>query len=540
MTQQVKQEDLKELIKYEYAKCAGDMVYFFKKYVYIQHPIKGRIKFNLYHFQERVLQEIVKNRYNLILKSRQLGISTLSAGYALHLMLFNTDKNVLAVATKQETAKNLITKVRFMFKNLPSWLKCGVLEDNKLSLRLSNGSQIKAVSSSSDSTRSESVSLLIVDEAAFIDGIEDIWASAQQTLTTGGGAIVLSTPNGVGNFFHEQWEKASAKLGDANESRFNPIRLHWSMHPERDQKWRDEQDKLLGKRLAAQECDADFLSSGMTVVQMEDILYYEKNTVTDPVDERGIGKSLWVWKQPEPGRQYIVAADVARGDASDKSTFHVFDVESMEQVAEFRGLIDTKSFGDMLVSIGTEYNDALVVVENSIIGWAVLQQIIDRGYKNLYYTQQNLKYVDPTKQASNRINHLEKKSVAGFSMSVSTRPLIIQKIEEYCREKSISIRSKRLISELKVFVWKNGKAQAMTDKYNDDLVMAFGILLWIRDTSMDLFKQVTNLHRAMLTGVTKSPNPYTSVITTNNTNTFVDPWTMRVNELDEEDLKQWL
>jgi len=115
--------DLRQLIKEEWVKCAKDPVYFFKKYCYIQHPHRGKILFNLYEFQEGLMHNINDHRFNVILKSRQLGISTLSAGYSLWLMLFHEDKNILVIATKQEVAKNLVTKVRFMHQNLPSWLK---------------------------------------------------------------------------------------------------------------------------------------------------------------------------------------------------------------------------------------------------------------------------------------------------------------------------------------------------------------------------------------------------------------------------------
>ena len=150
------------------------------------------------------------NPYSIILKSRQLGISTLAAGYTLWLMLFHKDKNILCIATKQDTAKNMVTKVRFMYDNLPSWLKekDKPIEDSKLTLKLNNGSQVKATSASSDAGRSEAVSLLLIDEAAFIENIGEIWASAQQTLATGGGAIVLSTPYGTGNWFHQTWVRA--------------------------------------------------------------------------------------------------------------------------------------------------------------------------------------------------------------------------------------------------------------------------------------------------------------------------------------------
>ncbi len=207
-------QDIKSIIKEEYMKCATDPAHFMKKYTTIQHPQRGRIAFNLYPFQEKVLRLWRDHPYDIVLKSRQLGISTLVAGYSLWLMIFQKDKNVLCIATKQDTAKNMVTKVKFMFENLPSWLKIPAEENNKLTLRLNNGSQVKAVSAAGDAGRSEAVSLLIIDEAAFIDGVEEIWASAQQTLATGGGAIVLSTPFGTGNWFHQTWVKAEAGEND--------------------------------------------------------------------------------------------------------------------------------------------------------------------------------------------------------------------------------------------------------------------------------------------------------------------------------------
>ena len=147
-------EPIKEVIKQEYIKCAKDSAYFMKKYCMIQHPIRGKIPFDLYDFQEKTVTEFQENRMNIILKARQLGISTLTAGYALWMMTFHQDKNVLVIATKQEVAKNLVTKVRVMHSNLPSWLKQRCVEDNKLNLRYRNGSQIKAVSSSGEGARS--------------------------------------------------------------------------------------------------------------------------------------------------------------------------------------------------------------------------------------------------------------------------------------------------------------------------------------------------------------------------------------------------
>ena len=146
---------LKDVIKSEYIKCASDPIYFLKKYCVIQHPMKGKIPFHLYDFQEKTVEDFMQHRFNVILKARQLGISTITAGYALWMMTFHQDKNVLVIATKQEVAKNLVTKVRVMHANLPSWLKQKCVEDNKLNLRYMNGSQVKAVSSGPEAARSE-------------------------------------------------------------------------------------------------------------------------------------------------------------------------------------------------------------------------------------------------------------------------------------------------------------------------------------------------------------------------------------------------
>lgn len=497
---------LKEIIKQEWVKCAQDPAYWMKKYYWIQHPQRGRIQFHLYPFQEKVLLQLQKNEYTIINKSRQLGISTLASAYALWLMLFQKDKNILCVATKQETAKNMVTKVRFAYDALPKWMQIKTSEHNKLSLRLANGSQIKAVGATSDAGRSESVTLLIIDEAAFIEGIDEIFASAQQTLATGGQCLALSTPYGTGNWFHKSYTKAQAR-----ENKFVPISLPWTVHPERDQTWRDAQDEILGPRHAAQECDCDFSTSGDTVIEPEILSFYEASFISEPLEKRGPSGALWIWEIPDYSRSYMVVADVARGDGSDYSTFHILDIEDAKQVAEYKEQIPTKDFANILFSIATEYNDALLVVENANIGWSVLEHLIERGYRNLYYSSK----ADTTIGVSeNQLARMENGQgmVPGFTTSMKTRPLCISKLSSYTREKSVTIQSKRLLEELRVFIWKNGKAQSQSG-YNDDLVMAFSIGLFLRDTALRYRQQGIDLTRATLGsfGVSnqQAPNIYT-------------------------------
>ena len=403
-------------------------------------------------------------------------------------MLFHKDKNVLALATTQATARNLVSKTMFMYDQLPKWLRLNAVEKNKLSLRLKNGSKITAKSSNADAARSEAVSLLLIDEAAFIDNIEETFTAAQQTLATGGQCMALSTPNGIGNWFHMTWEKA-----ESGENSFLPIRLPWTVHPERDQSWRDQQNQDLGPRMAGQECDCDFLASGDTVFEPDDMSYYEQTYQKDPLERRGVDGNLWIWEGVDYRKSYMIVADVARGDATDYSAFHIFDIEQCTQVGEYKGKLSPKDFGNMLVGIAAEYNEALLVIENANIGWATIETVMEREYRNLYYSA--------TSQMETVESYMTKyerdKLVPGFTMSARTRPLVIAKMIEYIREHSVTIQSKRLMAEMRVFVWKNGKAQAQI-RYNDDLLIACATALYVRDTALRLRQQGIDLARAQL------------------------------------------
>jgi hypothetical protein len=519
--------NLKEIIRQEYIKCVADPAHFMKKYCNIQHPQRGRVIFNLYPFQDKVLNLWKEHPYSVVLKSRQLGISTLAAGYSLWLMLFHKDKNILCIATKQETAKNMVTKVKFMFDNLPSWLKIPADEHNKLTLRLNNGSQIKATSASSDAGRSEAVSLLIIDEAAFIEQIGEIWASAQQTLATGGGAIVLSTPYGTGNWFHKTW--VSAENG---ENDFLPIKLPWYVHPERTEEWRKRQDELLGDpRQAAQECDCDFSTSGDIVFHNEWLDFIKETSIQEPIERRGADQNLWVWEPADYSREYMVVADVARGDGKDFSTFHVMDIATNTQVAEYKGQMPPKEFGYFLVGVATEYNQALLVVENASIGWAAIESVLERGYRNIYYSPKsdNLTVDSYFHKYENSDN-----VTPGFTISLRTRPLIVNKFREYIGDRSVTIRSKRLLEEMKVFIWKNGRPEAQTG-YNDDLVMPFGIAMYLRDTSLKFQQQSHDLTRATLSHFSKGTTGFSGGYGGNNTS---NPYSIETSG-GNEDIK-WL
>jgi hypothetical protein len=502
---------VKETITKEYLKCAQDPSYFLRKYVYITHQKHGKILFKPYEFQKRTLKEITSYRFNVILKARQMGISTLVAAHALHLMLFNEEKNVLVVSYKQDVAKNIVSKVKTMHNNLPSWMREKKLEDNQLSLKFGNGSRIWAEATGPNAGRSESISLLIIDEAAFIDGVEELWSAAKLTLDVGEGhAIVISTPAGVGNWYHKTWSRALDGSHKVNTSPdvwegtgtndFHPIKLHWKLHPDRGEEWRAEQDRTLGKKKARRECDTDFTTSGDQVVHMDVIQWYEEHGVQLPENYHMYkgSKDVHIWEEPNPNKSYIIAADVARGDSKDFSAFHVYSVVDMEQVVEFKSKVPPTDFGDVLVAYGTMYNDALMVVERNGYGWSTLQRVIDRGYKNLLYTSNDLKLIEVSK---NQLDLNSSKLKPGLDTNSNTRQLMITKMVEFFEKRWIRVRSERLIEELKTFIWKQRgtrqKAEHMNG-FNDDLILATCFAVWVRDTAIKYQSQLRNVNKSAL------------------------------------------
>ena len=255
----------------------------------------------------------------------------------------------------------------------------------------------------------------------------------------------------------------------------------------------------------------------------------------EPVEKRGHDNAYWVWEYPNYTKDYVVVADVARGDGADYSTFHVIDIETVTQVAEYKGQLGVKEFGNMLVNVATEYNEALLVVENANIGWAALQPAIDRGYRNLYYTYKHDGVVDPEIQLKKGYDMKDKSQmVPGFTTSARTRPLLISKLDIYFREKACVVRSNRLIDELFVFVWRGSRPEAQSG-YNDDLVMAFSIAMYIRDTALKLRNEGLELNKRAI-GLMGTNTSYNGVYTPKSDPN--DSWNMDLGN-NKEDLT-WL
>jgi len=483
-----REEILKELVK-----CGKDPAYFINNYAKISHPLKGLIPFKMYPFQEQLVNDFSDHRFNIILKARQLGISTVSAAYIAWMMMFHRDKNVLVIATKFGTAANLVKKVKAIHRNLPEWMRIAKISiDNRTSFELSNGSQIKASSTSSDAGRSEALSLLVIDEAAHVEGLDELWTGLYPTLSTGGRCIALSTPNGCGNWFHQTYIDS-----EENRNDFYQTRLPWDIHPERDIAWFDKETKNMSRTQIAQELECNFNMSGETVFHPEDM---EKLRVfvKEPKYRTGFDRNFWIWEEYQEGFTYMVSADVARGDGKDYSTFHIFKIETMEVVGEYQGKLTPDMFARMLLDVGRQYGECMVVVENNTIGWTVLDKIQESGYPNLFYSYKSSHdYVDPlTAETKNN-------AVMGFSMTTKTRPLVVAKLEEFVRNKLVTVYSKRLLNEMETFIWHNGKPQAMK-KYNDDLIMAFAIGCWVKDTVYTTNQRDAEYRKAFLSTMAKS------------------------------------
>jgi terminase large subunit-like protein len=468
----------------EIIKCGKDPIYFINRYVKIQHPKLGTIPFKTYPFQDDCLHAFEEHRLNIVLKSRQLGLSTLAAAYASWLAIFYKDKSILVIATKLPTAMNFIKKVRTVLQNLPPWLLLPKFEPTKQAISFSNGSQVVAIPTSDDAGRSEALSLLIIDEAAFIRDFEDIWTGLAPTFSTGGNAIILSTPHGVGGQYYKLWTQAEAGQND-----FNPIRLLWDVHPEHDQAWFDKETKSLPRRRVAQEYLCDFATSGDTFLQPND-LELLRGQIMAPVEKAGHDHNVWIWSPPIADHTYVISADVSRGDAHDYSAFHVIDTVDCEVAAEYMGKVPPEKLAEMLAEWGKKYNNALIAAENNTFGYFVNVKLRDQlNYKKLYYS----------KNRGDPFNYIptDPQELPGFQTDQKTRVQILTKLEEMIRSQVLKTYSQRLYDQLQAFIWNGNKPMANKDSF-DDLIMSIAIACWMVEGGSGISEQAVAMAYAIL------------------------------------------
>jgi hypothetical protein len=477
----VAEQITREYVLSEYIKCRKDPLYFISTYGYITHPVKGKIIFNPYEFQKDLLDMFINNRFSCILKGRQMGISTIVVGYIAWLMLFYQHKDIVFLSIKADVTKDMISRVETLLMNLPTWLKPSRSQGsswNKMSIKLKEtGSKIRATSTTKSVGRSFAASLLILDEAAFIPGIDIIWTSVYPILSTGGDAIVLSTPNGALGWFCDTYTKGEQGLNE-----FKTMRLPYNLHPDYNEKWATETQKNMTRRQFRQEHCCIFIGSGNNIVDLEKVELIHKPRIKQPIEMK-YNSMFWIWEKPIRGIEYIVSSDTARGDGADFSTFSVLkkdpNSKKVIKVASFKGQASSLFFATYLNDVGLEYNNALIVVENNQYGWSVLLELESNlNYPNIYYSMKGHdfnNFVNPNNPIYRRaMLNKEEKMVIGFTTSVKSRPLILDKYAISIEQDEFEFYSERQYKELQGWVWKDGRYDHEQNGH-DDIIFADAI-----------------------------------------------------------------
>jgi hypothetical protein len=261
----------------------------------------------------------------------------------------------------------------------------------------------------------------------------------------------------------------------------------------------------MSKRQVAQELLCNFNTSGDTVIHPDDLVWVQGN-IKDPIYRTGYDRNFWIWDKFDGNNQYLLTADVARGDGADNSVFHVLKLNTMEIVAEYQGKPTLDMYSKILFDAGMEYGGCLMVVENNGIGISILEKLVDLGYPNLYYSMKSTHEFVEARQGETI-----DRAIPGFTTSTKTRPLVVAKLEEFIRNKMLTTYSSRLYHEFKTFIWNNGKPQAMRS-YNDDLIMAIAIGCWVKDTALQVNKREVEYKKAMISSMYKSDNVMNTTI----------------------------
>jgi hypothetical protein len=490
--------------------CGRDPLYFIRTYAMAQHPVRGLVPLKTYGYQDDIVNAYQDHRLNIILKARQLGITTVTAAYIAWYTLFRADKNVLIVSTKQDVAKNTIRMIRVILKNLPAEIRVIPIKvDNRQSIELENGSRVKAETKSADVGRSEAVSLLFIDEVAHIEKMEEIWTSVWPTISAGGKAILASTPKGTSNFFYRHYKQAQnyenkfncrfgTYVNPENSNEAYNDRLPWWVHPEHNKEWFANETAGKTAKDIAQEYLCEFNTSGDTFLPGETLKELEFE-VKEPIERTYDDRNLWIWKYPEPHGVYLIPCDVASGFAEDFSAFHVLRIdENIEQVAEYKGKIPPDVLGVLLMKVSELYHNARIAPENNS-GWSgqTIQRITDANYPYLHWSSRRNKneLIDVYSAPENP------NAQVGYSVTNSNRIAMLSKMEQYIRKKDIKLHSSRLVDEFRDFVWNNGRPQAARLAH-DDLVMALAGGIWIREESYATSYRSSDVSLALLAGIT--------------------------------------
>ena len=475
----------------ELLRCQKDPVYFMRNYVKIQHPKRGTINFELFEYQERFVRHMQENRFTVTLQPRQCGKTLTVAMYLLWFATFHPDMTVLIASKNQSHALEIAARVRFAYEELPNWLKAGLKYYNRHNIEFDNGSRIISEATTEKTGRGLSISKLYLDELAFINPRiqELLWASLAPTLSTGGSAIISSTPNGDTELFAQLWRRAMSGLNDSDSGdiNFSPFQVDWREHPERDQKYWDMMVNMLGPLKTRQEVGCEFLSSDALLISSMKL----QQIAGKMVHHEDMGFKFWV---PEEelgghGKTYLVSLDPATGNGKDFSVIEVVDFPQLRQIAEWRSneinipLLYAKLkwiLNKLSEPKGRGRADVLWTFERNGIGEAV---------SALYYNDE--------KQPEHPELYCDVPGKLGVFTSGKTKILACLQLKQLVEKvnNGFKLASETLLFELKNFVAKGGTYEAKTGATDDCVMAMVGIVRLIKRLSEyndEAFKQVND------------------------------------------------
>jgi Terminase large subunit, T4likevirus-type, N-terminal/Terminase RNaseH-like domain len=475
MSMQLTEEQVRE-----YVKCAQDPTYFIENYVKIITLDKGFVQISLYPFQKQVVSDINDNRRVIVKAGRQVGKTTIIVGYILWYILFNQDKTVAILANKASTSREILARIKLAYEALPMWIQQGVKVWNKGDIELENGCRVLANSTASSAIRGFSISLLYLDEFAFVPSniAEDFFTSVYPTISSGETSKILmsSTPNGM-NHFYKMWTEAVEGLNG-----FTHVEANWRQVPGRTQQWADEQRRVLGDQKFLQEMECEFMGSSGTLLSGAAL---KSLAFVKPIhlSENGIK----IYKPPEPNRSYMIVADTSRGKGLDYSAFSVIDVTELPycQVCTYKdNNISPLVYPSIIKRIGEYYNQAYVLVEINDNGQQVVDSLFeDYDYENILSTVEIKGKVSITWGYGN-------KSYRGIRTTKSVKRLGCSILKNLIENQKLIIQDFDTIAELSTFISQGSSFEAEEGSH-DDLVMTLVLFSWM--TNQSFFSDLTNI-----------------------------------------------
>lgn len=458
----------------EFSLCADPDTgcdYFLRNFFYIQHPTKGRVKFVPFDYQEELLTNYHENRFSINMLGRQMGKTTVAAGYLLWYAMFIPDSTILVASNKYTGAQEIMQRIRFAYENVPDHIRAGVVDYNKGNIGFDNASRIVSATTTETTGRGMSISLLYCDELAFVRPTiaKEFWTSISPTLSTGGKAIITSTPNSDEDMFATIWKEANKCFDEFGNSTkigrngFSAFLATWDRHPERDHTWAARERASVGNDRFERENNCKFIIYDETLIAPSTLIDMEGQ---DPIEKQG--QVRW-FKKPERGNVYVVALDPSLGTGGDPAAIQIFDATRMEQAGEWtHNLTPIQQQVGILANIckyiaetTKDPTNLYYSVENNTIGEAALNAIADLGEENIPGDFLS----EPAKMGSGR------RYRKGFNTTNTSKLAACAKFKLWIETGKLKIRSKSLISELKNFIAHGSGYQAKIGE-TDDLVSA--------------------------------------------------------------------